>query len=158
MRLLVALVFSCVVSVAAVAGTPELKLSDLNGKVHRLSDYHGKWVVVNYWAMWCPPCLREIPELERFYQKHKGGDAVVLGIDYEESDHKRLAQFVKDNNMSYPVLMGSPEKGDTLGPIPGLPTTFLVAPDGTIAGRKVGPVTTRLIENYINTIKAKGSE
>ena len=158
MRLAVVLVFSLMTSAVALAGTPDFTLSDLHGKQHRLSDYRGKWVLVNYWAMWCPPCLREIPELERFYQKHHGKDAVVLGIDYEESDHKRLAQFIKDNKMTYPVLLGSPEKGDTLGPVPGLPTSFLIAPDGTIAGRKVGPVTEHLIENYINTIKAKGKE
>lgn len=156
MRQLLTLLLLFMVSVAAAASTPDFTLPDLNGKQHRLSDYRGKWILVNYWAMWCPPCLREIPELERFYQKHKANDAVVLGVDYEESDHKKLAQFIKDNKMTYPVLLGSPEQGDTIGPVPGLPTSFLIAPDGTIAGRKVGPVTGRAIENYINTIKAKG--
>ena len=76
------------------AGQPDFALPDLDGKIHRLSDYRGKWVVVNYWATWCPPCLEEIPELEDFYSEHHKRDAIVVGINYEDSDPAYLKSFV----------------------------------------------------------------
>ncbi|HTN95110.1 MAG TPA: TlpA disulfide reductase family protein [Gallionella sp.] len=58
----------------------EFSLTDMHGKVHRLADYRGKWVLVSYWASWCPPCLDEIPELVSLHNAHHGKDLVVIGI------------------------------------------------------------------------------
>ncbi len=134
--------------VASVAGAnPEFTLSDLNGKPHRLSDYRGKWVIVNYWATWCPPCREEIPDLVMFYEKNKS-KAVVLGINMEKIDVKALRQFVDDNLISYPVFAGSVDA--EVGPIPGLPTTYLVDPEGRLVARYIGMITSEGIEAYIN--------
>jgi len=134
--------------VVSVAGAnPEFALPDIDGKAHRLSDYRGKWVVVNYWATWCPPCLEEIPDLVMFYE-HNKDKAVVLGVNMEQIDVKILRQFVDDNLISYPVFKGGREA--EVGPVPGLPTTYLIAPDGTLAARRVGMISAEMIEEFIN--------
>ena len=79
----------------------DFAVPDLDGRIHRLSDYRGKWVLVNYWATWCPPCREELPELEVFHDNHKDRDAVVLGLDMEDIDKERLREFVEEQFLSY---------------------------------------------------------
>lgn len=130
-------------------GGPEFTLTDIEGKAHKLTDYRGRWVVINYWATWCPPCREEIPELVLFHENHKDRDAVVLGINMEQVSPAALREFVDQNFMTYPVLPGKPNM-ETVGPVPGLPTTYLISPDGRLAARQVGMVTAEGIESYIN--------
>ena len=125
-------------------------LPDMQDKQHKLSDYRGKWVVVNYWATWCPPCLTEIPELVDFHEDHKDKDAVVLGVNFEDIGLEGLKRFSEEYFMNYPVLRTKPSASSALGVIPGLPTTYLVSPEGEIVARQVGPVTAKLISEFIN--------
>lgn len=121
---------------------------DLNGDEIRMSDFQGKWVVVNYWASWCPPCLEELPELVHFHETHKDDMAVVLGINAESLSHTELASFVSDYMLNFPIIprrQGMP----SFGHVPGLPTTFLIDPDGNTVARQVGPVTAEMIENFM---------
>ncbi|MFV2059282.1 MAG: TlpA disulfide reductase family protein [Gammaproteobacteria bacterium] len=129
----------------------DFKLNDLNGKSHNLSDYKGKWVIVNYWATWCPPCLDELPELVDFHEDHKNKDAVVLGINYEDVDHKYLKEFVDQYFISYPILHADPGQADFWGPINGLPTTFIISPKGEMVLRQVGRVDGQFLENAIHS-------
>lgn len=133
-----------------VQAAADFTLPDLDGKTHRLSDYRGKWVVVNYWATWCPPCLEEIPELIHFHQKHKDKDAVVLGVNREDIDRLILKDFVDEFMINYPVLLDEPGAPSALGNIPGLPTTYLVDPQGEVAARKLGGITAEEIEHFIS--------
>lgn len=133
----------------------DFTLLDVNGKKHNLSDYRGKWVIVNYWATWCPPCLEEIPELVDFHEKHKNVDAVVLGINHEEVDGKFLRTFVDEYLISYPVLRGDVDGPMPFGPIQGLPTTVVVSPDGKVASIKVGGVTMKKLEDLLDQEKKR---
>lgn len=128
----------------------DFSLPDLEGKQRKLSEFRGKWVVVNYWATWCPPCLDEIPELVDFHEEHKDKDAVVIGVDFEEVELQKLKTFVEDYFMSYPILRMKPGPSSELGPISGLPTTFLVSPQGEVIAKQTGPVTAKMIEDFIN--------
>ena len=133
---------------AAAAEAAEFELKGLEGETHRLSDYRGQWVVVNYWAMWCMPCREEIPELIRFHKRHKDEEAVVLGVTSTTANRQRLEEFVEENAISYPVLLIEPGM-DPLAPLKGIPATFLVAPDGSVVAHKTGPVTADGLQEMI---------
>jgi thiol-disulfide isomerase/thioredoxin len=138
-------------SLPAGAGEPvDFVLQDVEGAEYRLSDFRGKWVLVNYWATWCPPCIAEMPELEAFHQMHKDRDAVVVGVNMESIDPDLLRSFVRDLPISYPVLMGEPATRTELGKIPGLPTSYLVSPAGEVVARQVGMVNREMLEKYLN--------
>jgi thiol-disulfide isomerase/thioredoxin len=135
---------------ATLAAAPvDFTLPDMDGVQHKLSDYRGKWVVVNYWATWCPPCLSEIPELVEFHEENKDKLAVVLGVNFENIGNNGLRQFTEEYFINYPVLHMPPGPSSALGPIPGLPTTYLVSPEGEVVARQVGPVTAKLISDFI---------
>lgn len=141
------------------AGPVDFTLPDLEGKSHRLSDYRGQWVLVNYWATWCPPCREELPELEIFHSNSEGR-AVVLGVNVEAIKHAELAAFVETQFLSYPVLVAGPRPSpqQRLGKLTGLPTSFLISPEGRLVAREVGPVTARAIRQFIESYeKSKGA-
>lgn len=148
MRLIAVLSFLLVFN-AGFAEPVDYQLPDLNGETQSLADYRGKWVVVNYWATWCPPCQEEMPDLVDFHERHKDKDAVVIGINYEDIGQKQLAAFVDSFLISYPIWRSEPVASTPLGDIPGLPTTFIISPDGTPVARQVGPVTAEHLEAYI---------
>jgi len=150
MRLLAILTTTvCFLAGAAVAEPVDYSLPDLSGKMRSLEDYRGKWVIVNYWATWCPPCQEEIPDLVDFHDSHKDTDAVVLGVNFEDIGAEQLTNFVDSFLISYPVLRSEPLATTPLGAIPGLPTTYIIAPDGSPVARQVGPVTRKQLEDYI---------
>jgi thiol-disulfide isomerase/thioredoxin len=136
-------------TLTTLAGQVDFTLNDINGKPRSLSEFRGKWVVVNYWATWCPPCLDEIPDLIRFHEKHKDKDAVVVGINYEEVDPDYLREFVESHFITYPVLSMDPVPVTPLGPVLGLPTTYIISPEGERVARQEGPVTGEALEAFL---------
>lgn len=147
MRLLV-LLATLAATTTSFAEIVDFTLPDLEGKAVSLSDFRGKWIVVNYWATWCPPCLDEIPDLVEFYEDNRA-DVVVLGIDYEEVGDDYLKEFVDTHFMSYPVLRMDPVPVTPLGPVLGLPTTYIISPQGERMARQEGPVTREALESYL---------
>lgn len=133
----------------AAENTVEMTLNDLDGKAHQLSSLRGKWVVLNFWATWCPPCLEEMPDLDRFHTRHKDKDAVVWGINYEDIDVKELREFVTELKITYPILQGTDDLEKLLEPLNGLPTTFVINPQGQLVASVEGPVTPESIEQFI---------
>jgi len=133
----------------------DMPLSDVHGNRSNLSSYLGKWVVVNYWATWCPPCIVEMPELQSFHDAHAEHDALVIGINAELIGKRQLLTFLEDYFITYPVFTSGPTQQSELGLIPGLPTTFLVSPEGEVVARQVGPVTQDMIEQFIDNWQAQ---
>lgn len=147
------IILSLCLPFSVIAEPPNFALPDLNGKFHHLADYRGKWVIVNYWATWCPPCLEEIPELVEFHDAHQARDAVVLGVNYEESDPIYLKSFVEENLISYPILRANLTRQPVFGRLYGLPTTYIISPTGELFQSKTGSITRAYIEAIIKTSK-----
>ncbi len=137
------------ITLSAAASAVDMPLTDVQGNKVNLSSYEGRWVVVNYWATWCPPCIVEMPELQAFHDQHVDKDALVLGINTELIGKQQLLDFLEDYFITYPVFVSKPIQQSELGLIPGLPTTFLVSPRGKVVARQVGPVTRDMIEQFI---------
>ena len=135
-------------AVPSAAEIVDFMLPDLEGKPVSLSDFRGKWVVVNYWATWCPPCLDEIPELVSLHDDNSD-KLVVLGIDFEEVNNDYLKEFVESQMMTYPVVRMNPVPVTRLGQITGLPTTYIISQQGERMARQEGPVMQEAIEAYI---------
>ena len=159
-RLLAVLLLLAAVAPAAGADAHhvDFSLPDVTGQVHRLSDHRGKWVVVNFWATWCGPCMVEIPELMRFHERHKDHDAIVIGVNFEEIETPALEAFIAEMGIDYLVVRA----GDTpilpFEPLKGLPSTFFVDPHGELVASHVGPVTGAAIEDFLAREALRGTE
>ncbi|KRE90972.1 hypothetical protein ASG87_02245 [Frateuria sp. Soil773] len=134
---------------AAMPAQPALKVTTLDGKPYDLAAQRGRWVIVNFWATWCIPCIKEMPDISRFVSAHK--DKVgAIGLAYDDSDPADIEAFVAKHPVSYPVAqvtLDNPPK-DFDEPR-GLPTTYLIGPDGKVARRFVGPVTEKSLGDAI---------
>lgn len=135
------------------AAETDLVLLDLSGKQVKVSDYKGKWVIVNYWATWCPPCAVEIPELNAFHTKHKLKDAVVIGVNIEIGELEYVKEFAKDFKIVYPILQALDSVSSPYGSLRALPTTFIINPKGELVKTIVGAVTMERLENIIKSKK-----
>lgn len=124
-------------------------IKDTSGKEHQLSQYKGKWVVVNYWATWCPPCLEEVPELVTLYDERKDKDVMVLGVVFDYESIKDVMVYVDDMLMSYPIVLGDATITKQIGSAEVLPTTYIYNPKGQLVKTKRGLVTREYLETLM---------
>lgn len=116
---------------------PDFQLMDTDGKLHRLSDYRGQPVIINFWTTWCPPCRKEIPSMDRAWEQFEQEGIAMLAINMGE-DEETIFIFSADYPSDFPILMDTDGKVIDDWPVMGLPTTYIVAPDGRIAYRAIG--------------------
>jgi thiol-disulfide isomerase/thioredoxin len=132
----------------AAKDMPALRVATIDGKTFDLADQRGKWTVVNFWATWCGPCLKEMPELSALDAMRE--NIVVVGLAYEDTSVEDMRAFLKAHPVVYPIALldvyNPPKDFDTPR---GLPMTVLVGPDGRVARTITGPVTAHDIETAI---------
>lgn len=116
---------------------PDFLLTDLNGDEHRLADYRGKVVIINFWATWCPPCRAEMPSMQKAWEQLEQDDIPMLGINVGE-DEDTIFQFTANYPVEFPLLMDKDSEVINQWPVRGLPTTFVVGPEGNIIYRAIG--------------------
>jgi len=125
------------------------QFQDSTGKIHKLDDYKGRWVLVNFWATWCPPCLEEIPDLIALHNERK--DIMVIGVAMDFSDPNEVMKFVKKMAISYPTVLGNRKIAAQLDEVSMLPSTYFYDPEGKPAARKLGLITRESIEKFIDS-------
>jgi len=126
------------------------KVTDTTGKTHTLAGYKGKWVLVNYWATWCPPCLQEIPDLIALHENKKN-NLVVIGVALDFRNAQQVSDFAEGLMVNYPIVLGNSQVVNQIGPVQGLPTTYLYNPDGKMVAQQVGAITRAAVESYITS-------
>lgn len=142
----------------------DFELKDQYGKTHKLSDYKGKVVFLNFWATWCPPCKMEMPDIQKIYEKYEKqgeeSEVVILSVaapnTQDEKDIDGIKAFLEENGYTYPVLMD--DGGYTFGAyrISSLPTTFMIDKEGNVFGYVQGGLTQEAMESIIEqTITGK---
>ena len=119
---------------------PELKLTDINGKNFKLSDYRGKVVILNFWAVWCPPCQIEVPHLVALYDQYKDKGLVILGIAIASGNVEKIKAKAKELSIDYPVINEEdcPSIHRNFQEVRAVPTSYLVNQEGKIFKNYVG--------------------
>jgi peroxiredoxin len=119
----------------------DFTLSDLDGKSWTLRQLAGKVVLVNFWATWCPPCRKEMPDLDALYRKFRDKGLVILAISDE--DRKKVAPFLAGHEVSYPVLLDPGRRVNDLFVVRGIPKTFVYDRSGRLAAESIDMRTRR---------------
>jgi thiol-disulfide isomerase/thioredoxin len=135
---------------AAMPAQPTLHVATLDGKTFDLAAHRGHWVIVNYWATWCVPCIKEMPDISRFVASHK--NVTAIGLAYDDSALADIKAFVAKHPVVYPIAQVSVDKPPADFDEPrGLPTTYVIAPDGKVAKTFVGPIDQAALGAVIGT-------
>ncbi|KRG64470.1 thioredoxin [Stenotrophomonas humi] len=143
-------------AVQQTADMPQLQVPTVDGKSYDLASHRGQWVVVNFWATWCAPCLQEMPELSALHAMRSNVE--VIGLAYEDIELDEMQAFLKEHPVAYPIAIidtYNPPK-DFATPR-GLPMTYLIAPDGKVAKQFLGPVNAHEIEQAISAAGGKAA-
>ena len=141
------LVFSPCMGLAQEAAK-DWVMQDMAGQRHQLSQYKGRWLVVNYWAPWCPPCLQEMPELVTFYDAYASQRVMVLGVAVQYESVASVKKYIDDMLISYPIVLGDAQKNIVHKPEV-LPTTYIYAPDGSLYQVKRGALSRTWLERVL---------
>ena len=129
-------------------------LTDTEGSVFTEKNTRGKYLVVNFWATWCAPCLKEIPAFVEFYNKNSN-HVEILGLDYEPVNLPVINEFVERFSINYPIILytdTNDSEYSKFGEIVGMPTTLIYSPDGELIRTFMGEVTIEDLDKYISPI------
>ncbi len=154
--LLMALLILALLAMIAPARAqgPNFILPGVDGQPVRLADFHGRWVIVNFWATWCTPCLLEMPELQTFHDQHHE-QAIVIGVNFEDIAPSEIRAFVERLAITFPIALSGSE------PLPGfdlkgLPTTFLISPAGELVDTHLGTVNAAMLAERLTELGSAG--
>lgn len=131
---------------------PDFVLVDLDGNKHKLSDYQGQGVFINFWATWCKPCEREMPHINKYYQQFKDQGVQVLAVDVSESELV-VKRFVEKHELNFPIMIDKDQQVQSAYGINPLPATFLVDKNGTLVKMHTGELSESKVKEFMELIK-----
>lgn len=132
---------------------PHFELQTVEGQTIKLSDFKGEYVVLNFWATWCVPCIKEMPEFQKIHLSSNNSNIKIIGINLSESQ-KRVDKFIQDYQLSFPVLLDGFGNTSERYKVRSLPVTYFISPDGIIREEiQGGGLTQEIIQAKINQIK-----
>ncbi|MFB0519476.1 MAG: peroxiredoxin family protein [Acidobacteriota bacterium] len=131
---------------------PDFALPDLEGKTVKLSDFKGKVIIIDFWATWCPPCVKEIPHFIELYEQYKENGFQMIGIAIQSGSATNVKQFVEEHGINYPILMGNKEITREYGGINAIPTTFVIDRQGRIVQKYIGYRDKEVFENQLKAL------
>ena len=137
-----------------VKAAPAFSLESTDGKTISLKDYKGKIVILDFWATWCGPCRRGIPDLVSLQDKYKN-DLRVIGISLDSDTKSDVILFAKKFNINYPILYGDQQVTQDYGGIEAIPTTIVIDQNGEIVAKYVGLVNKETFAKQIEALKSK---
>jgi thiol-disulfide isomerase/thioredoxin len=117
---------------------PDWKLTDLNGKRVSLSDFHGKVVILDFWATWCVPCRIEIPHFVELQKDYGAKGLAIIGVSLDGQGPDVVKKFVKQLKVNYPIVIGNEKVAEAYGGIVAIPMTFVIDRQGRIVSRHIG--------------------
>ncbi|MDO7487231.1 TlpA disulfide reductase family protein [Peribacillus frigoritolerans] len=135
------------------AKAPNFSLKTLDGKQVELSDYKGKKVMLNFWATWCPPCKKEMPDMEK-YTKQVGDDVVVLAVNIDPEND--VQAFVEDNGITFTIPLDSQSAKNPVNErykIISIPTTYFIDKKGIIRNKVISAMQLKDMERNINSME-----
>jgi thiol-disulfide isomerase/thioredoxin len=129
----------------------DFTLKDMNGADYKLSSLKGKVVLVNFWASWCAPCVKEIPEFIKVREEYHDRGFEIVGISTDDTP-EQMRDFAARFKTNYPLVQVTGEVEEAFGPVFGLPTSILVARDGSVCRRHFGPMTKEQLEREVKSL------
>jgi thiol-disulfide isomerase/thioredoxin len=130
---------------------PPFLVNDLDGNVISTAGWHGKVVLLNFWATWCPPCRDEIPEMIELATRYKDR-LQIIGVSQDDASPQEVRAFAKEMGMNYPIVMGSRAFSAEYGGVPALPTSFVINSDGRIVQKHVGLYPIEVYESEVRSL------
>ncbi|EIT85794.1 thiol:disulfide interchange protein [Fictibacillus macauensis ZFHKF-1] len=129
---------------------PDFALPSLQGKQVKRSSLKGKRVILNFWATWCPPCQKEMPDMEKMYKKHKASSLEVIGINlrHTEKSTENVSRFIGKNNVTFPILLDEEGKVSKQFAAVSLPTSYLIDEEGIIQKKVIGPLSLEEMNSF----------
>lgn len=140
---------------------PNFTFSGLDGKIVSLADYRGQVVLVNIWATWCPPCVDEMPSMEKLYQELKDENFEILAVSIDALGTKAVAPFMKKYNLTFPALMDPDGAIKTLYQTTGVPESFIINQQGILVEKIIGPrnwATPAVVDFFRNLLQAPSTK
>ncbi len=148
------LVVTAIFTTSALAQrkAPNVVFKTADGKTYDLNKLTGKVVIVNFWATWCGPCRKEIPDFIQFYKNYKDKGVEILGVSLDRDGWEKVTPFLKQAPINYPIVLGNGEIAGKFSKFNAIPTTFIIDKNGNIVDEHTGVITKSQLEAKVKPL------